>query len=310
MTTRLLGLILTAPLLLASANAQTKPAGAPAQATKQAAAPAANVTNDGQWEYLVISFGKTYFSSPTDIAAKQTGQSKLMIFGPLGGVVAQEALDTQQQVDTLGRYGWELIGVLGAIGGDQQWVFKRPFDPDRAAKEAAQVKKEGAELAAARDKAAKEAASKPVTPPPAPPTELVELDSREAQAKQAAANKAIQDDTSRKLTLTGWPLAKFDVSDLRVSTYNGRTSIYGTATINLDVTQRALSGNTYRRSNVEAILEEYLNALKSQGRSVVKSSYSFCDDDSTAFKIAASIKFNNEWKEVVYPSPSSTYCLK
>ena len=291
-----LRLFLAAAALLTGAHAAAQ-ASPPAATTK--------VSTDGQWEYLVISFGKTYFSSAADISAKQTGQSKLMIFGPLGGVVASEALDTQDQVDTLGRYGWELIGVLGAIGGDQQWVFKRPFDPDRAAKEAAQIKKEGADLAAARDKAAKEAAAKPVVPPP---TELVDLDAQEANAKRAATNKALQDDVASKLQLAGWPAAKQDVSDLSTFTSSGKTYIGGTATISLDVTQRALSGNTYRRSNVQGIIDEYLNALKSQGRNIVKSDYSSCLDGGTAFKVGASIKFNNEWREVVYPG--STYCLK
>ena len=304
MTTRLLGLILTAPLLLASANAQTKPAGTPAQA----AAPAAKVTNDGQWEYLVISFGKTYFSSPTDIAAKQTGQSKLMIFGPLGGVVAQEALDTQEQVDTLGRYGWELIGVLGAIGGDQQWVFKRPFDPDRAAKEAAQVKKEGADLAAARDKAAREAANKPVTPPPAPPTELVDLDSQEARAKQAQLDQTLSNRFRNALQLPGWPTARFE--DGLTAQADGTPSSYSSITVYLDVTQRALSGNTYRASAVKALVEEYATALKAQGRftEVKKPSYGVCiGSDGTALRVGASIKFNNEEKIVASPE---TYCVK
>lgn len=308
MTTRLLGLILTAPLLLASANAQTKPAGTPAQAANQTAAPAAKVTNDGQWEYLVISFGKTYFSSPTDIAAKQTGQSKLMIFGPLGGVVAQEALDTQEQVDTLGRYGWELIGVLGTIGGDQQWVFKRPFDPDRAAKEAAQVKKEGADLAAARDKAAREAANKPVTPPPAPPTELVELDSQEARAKQAQLNQALNSRFRSALQLPGWPTAR--VEDGLMARPDGTPYNYSSITVYLDLTQRALSGNTYRASAVKALIEEYTAALKTQGRftEVKKPSYGACSNsDGTGLKVGASIKFNNEEKIVASPE---TYCVK
>lgn len=306
MTTRLLGLILTAPLLLASANAQTKPAAKPTQAATQAAAPAAKITNDGQWEYLVISFGKTYFSSPTDIAAKQTGQSKLMIFGPLGGVVAQEALDTQQQVDTLGRYGWELIGVLGAIGGDQQWVFKRRFDPDRAAKEAAQIKKEGASLAAARDKAAKEAASKPVTPPP---TELVDLDSEEARAKQAQLDQALRSRVSAALKLPGWSFAEIDTSGLSASA-DGTAGYSNDVRVTLDVTQRALKGNTYRRSAVEALIKEYGNALKAQGRfsSIQEFDYLGCDRGEVEVKIGASLKFNNETRNVIYTT--TTYCVQ
>lgn len=207
-------LIATTVGLLPTAAAQgTSPAATPA---KPAAAPAAtpakpqaqtptivSSTVSGQWEYLVISFGKTFFSSAVDLEAKKTGQSKLMIYGPLGGVIASEALDTQAQVDTLGKYGWELIGVLGAIGGDQQWVFKRPFDAARAATEAAQIRREGAELAAAREKAAREEAAKPAAAP-APITELVNLDAREAEAKRNADNQAVRQRFTAAVQLPRW----------------------------------------------------------------------------------------------------------
>lgn len=293
-----LRLFLAAALLLTGAHAAAQ-ASPPAATTK--------VSTDGQWEYLVISFGKTYFSSAADISAKQTGQSKLMIFGPLGGVVAQEALSTQQQVDTLGRYGWELIGVLGAIGGDQQWVFKRPFDPDRAAKEAAQIKKEGADLAAARDKAAKEAASKPVAPPP---TELVDLDAQEARAKQAQLDQALRDRFTTSLQLPGWSMARVNTGRLTAQA-DGTPYPYGSeVSLFLDVTGRALNGNTYRSNAVKAMIEEYVNALKAQGRfSSVKKAYTCLSSDGIAVKVGASIRFNNEFKDVVVPVLES-YCLK
>ncbi|GAA0523901.1 hypothetical protein [Deinococcus depolymerans] len=277
-------------------------AGAPAAPTP---APTVKVSPDGQWEYLVISFGKTYFSSAADIAAKQSGQGKLMLFGPLGGVVASEALDVQAQVDTLGRYGWELITVLGAIGGDQEWVFKRRFDPARAASEAAQIKKEGAALAAAREQAAKDAAAK------VPATELVDLDAQEARAKRDATEKAVRDGVAARLTLPGWPTVKLDTSGLYVySTSSGGVNTSGSVTVTLDATPRALSGNTYRGSQVTALIEEYLRTLAAQGRSVEKSNYSSCVNGGTAFKVAASVKFNGEWREVSASYLSATYCLK
>lgn len=291
-----LRLFLAAALLLTGAHAAAQ-ASPPAATTK--------VSTDGQWEYLVISFGKTYFSSAADISAKQTGQSKLMIFGPLGGVVASEALDTQDQVDTLGRYGWELIGVLGAIGGDQQWVFKRPFDPDRAAKEAAQIKKEGADLAAARDKAAKETAVKPVAPPP---TELVDLDAQEARAKQAQLDQALRDRFTTSLQLPGWTTVKTDTSRLTAQADGTPTSYSSQVVLYLDVTQRALSGNTYRSGAIKAMIDDYANSLKAQGRfSAVKKAVVCLSSDGVEVRIGATIKFNNEWKDVVYPS---TYCMK
>lgn len=304
MKTLQLGLILAALLATPQAAAQNKVPTAPVQ---PAAATPVKVSNDGQWEYLVISFGKTYFSSPADIDAKKNGESKLMVFGPLGGVVAQEALSTQAQVDTLGRYGWELIGVLGAIGGDQQWVFKRRYDPDRAAQEAAQIKKEGADLAAARDKAAKEEASRPETPPP---TELVELDSQEARAKQAQLDQALRSRLTSALNLPGW------TSDINASSITAaadgtpaQSFGVGAAAVVLDLTQRALSGNTYRRSTVDALIAEYANALKTQGRfSEVREGIAYCDTGAAAVRISAAIKFNNELRTVSsYPK---LYCMK
>lgn len=298
MKTRVLILALSTLLAVEAAAQSGKPA------TQAPAAPATSsikVSNDGQWEYLVISFGKTYYSSPTDIAAKQAGESKLMIFGPLGGVIASEAVDVQRQVDALGRYGWELIGVLGSIGGDQQWVFKRPFDPARAATEAAQIKKEGDALAAARDKAAKEAAAKP------PTTELVDLDAQEAAAKQARLNEALRDRIATALQLAGIPIAKITTSGLSARDDGTPTSLYNEVTVHLDA-QRALSGNTYRRSTVQSMIDEYMTALRTQGRfTEVKKAYSCYGIGEIKLNIGASIKFNGEWKDVVYPS---SYCVK
>lgn len=284
--------LLAVSLLLPHAHAQNN-VTAPAATTP---APAAKVTNDGQWEYLVISFGKTYFSSPTDIAAKQAGQSKLMIFGPLGGVIAQEALSTQQQVDTLGRYGWELIGVLGSIGGDQQWVFKRPFDPDRAAKEAAQIKKEGSDLAAA-------AAAKPVSPPA---TELVDLDDQEAKARQAALNKALGDRYVSMLQVPGWSVAA-DARGLQADP-NGSPVKYpdNRVVVRLEVTQRALTGNTYRSQAVKSMVQDYAKSLQGAGRfnSVTED---FLCYDGVSLYVQPIITFNNEARAV---TGSKFYCLK
>lgn len=284
-------LLVTTALVLPSAGAQTTP-GAPVT-------PVVKVSTDGQWEYLVLSFGKTYFSSPADIAAKQSGQSKLMIFGPLGGVVASEALDVQDQVDTLGRYGWELITVLGAIGGDQEWVFKRRFDPARAAGEAAQIRKEGDALAAAREQAAKDAAAKPVTPP----TVLVDLDAQELSASRAAADQALREQVTGLLRVADWPTVRLDAAGLTAPPK-------GKVTVMLDVTERALTGNTYRLSAVYGLIEGYVQALKALGRGVTKSEYGLCMSGGVTVQIGASVRFGGEVREVLSPYSGTTYCLK
>src|SRR5688500_14677871 len=56
-----------------------------------------------QWEYLVVAFGKVYFSDPlTASEAKSTGLSKLLSFSRAGIVLAQEGMLTQKSMDTLG----------------------------------------------------------------------------------------------------------------------------------------------------------------------------------------------------------------
>lgn len=69
-----------------------------------------------EWEYLVVAVGvgmRADFSS----AWQDKG----------GKVDFQEAVDTEKDLDKLGREGWELIDVVGVIGGDEQeFVFKRP----------------------------------------------------------------------------------------------------------------------------------------------------------------------------------------
>lgn len=97
-----------------------------------------------QWEYLVVSFGKVYFADPlTDPDRKASGDSKLISFSREGIVIASEGISTQRAMDTLGRFGWELVGAVGAIGGDQEMLFKRPFDENRSKQEEELIKKEG-----------------------------------------------------------------------------------------------------------------------------------------------------------------------
>ena len=106
-------------------------ANPPASKTTPLTPPTASqsqISSAKQWEYLVISFGKTLFTDPTDNPeTKAVGLSKLLSYSKAGVVSAQEALGTQSQMDTLGKFGWELIDIVGAIGGDQEMVFRRAF---------------------------------------------------------------------------------------------------------------------------------------------------------------------------------------
>ncbi|HEY9855605.1 MAG TPA: hypothetical protein V6D05_07700, partial [Stenomitos sp.] len=82
-------------------------------------APSTNVSSTGpapaaadEWEYLVVSNGKVYFGNPS----KQSTASVAF---------SEEATSTQSALDKLGQEGWELVGVVGLIGGDQEFLLKR-----------------------------------------------------------------------------------------------------------------------------------------------------------------------------------------
>jgi len=82
-----------------------------------------------KWEYLVLSLGKNYFYSlPTEaIAISSNYGFKTLAYLKEGFYKIDEATTTQKQMDVLGKNGWELVDIVGVIGGDQQYVFKRPL---------------------------------------------------------------------------------------------------------------------------------------------------------------------------------------
>lgn len=80
-----------------------------------------------QWEYMVVSFGKANFSQL---------KSKTMAYWENG--ISKNAYGDsiyEKDLDILGQNGWEVVSILGAIGGDQQVMLKRPFDSKRTATE-------------------------------------------------------------------------------------------------------------------------------------------------------------------------------
>lgn len=77
--------------------------------------------NQVQWEYLVISPGSISFSlvgaePPPEKFDEVAGLVRLLRYS--GGATTY--------LDVLGLVGWELVAVVGSIGGDQQYVLKRP----------------------------------------------------------------------------------------------------------------------------------------------------------------------------------------
>ena len=69
-----------------------------------------------RWEYLVIAHGKVYFT--TDLVKAEAFTYK--------DASLHESVETENVLDEAGAMGWELVDVVGVIGGDQEFIFKRP----------------------------------------------------------------------------------------------------------------------------------------------------------------------------------------
>ena len=244
-----------AALLVALCSSAARLDAAPAQPPPRAAA----ATQARTWEYLVISFGKTYFTDPAaNPEVKETGQSKLPPFSKAGTVVAHEAITIQSQMDELGRRGWELVGVVGAIGGDQQMIFKRPWEPERSKREAALIAAEGQRITPPRKEPD---FLRPDAPPMPDKGPLVDLDTvdrlKSVTEYQAATEKRVKDAVAG---LKDAPVvdASFTWQDdyLRPGKHQLRASITvdGTAALLKD-------GNTFRRSEGKALAEKITSAI-------------------------------------------------
>lgn len=193
------------------------------------------------WEYLVISFGKTEFADPVLIPEyKQSGLSKIILFSAAGIVKANEAIDIQKQMDRLGRFGWELVGVVGTIGGDQQMLFKRPFDPNQSIKEAALIKAEG-ELIAEEQKKEKERIAKQ-----AATDELVDLDAVERQASIDVEAKSLSAD-----------MMNYKDNPIKIISLDPTQDFQGhfkaVVHIQVDGTAKLVQANKYRSSDAQAL---------------------------------------------------------
>jgi len=79
----------------------------------------ASSTPGQRWEYMVVGIVKTQIWDMT----LESGT-----FGKAGGMgFAYEAYVAQRPLDAAGIAGWELVTVVGVLGGDQEFIFKRPL---------------------------------------------------------------------------------------------------------------------------------------------------------------------------------------
>lgn len=159
----------------------------------EAPKPMAIGPDERQWEYLVVSFGKARFFDTSEAPEMQLAM--LVKTGPssqLGLVGAQEAVVMESQMDTLGRLGWELVSVVGAIGGDQELVLKRPYRADRSAIEKVVLSRE-AQLQKEKEAATPSAPVAEVAPVP------IDLDAVDADARAKAKMEAVRSQAAELL---------------------------------------------------------------------------------------------------------------
>lgn len=246
---QMIQLVLVAALGIAPlAHAQSRPASAANAAAPAPATPAPKQTlpQETPWEYLVATYGKTVFGSP----------EKTLAYRALGvSATAQEATEIQRSLDVLGRFGWELVAIVGTIGGDQQIVMKRRYDKSRATNESLAILR-GRELylkdlidiheRAQRMREESEAAVAAEKGRP----RLVELDAKEAEERR---NRLVAERLSRindALTRAKWGVPAV----ASVSVLDGPER-FNMVELKLDLTGLMLqNGNTYRASAVKSWL--------------------------------------------------------
>lgn len=252
------------------------------QSTAPIQAPSIGINQESQWEYLVVTYGKTLFGSP----------EKTLAYRSIGlAVTAQEANEIQQSLDILGRFGWEVITIVGSIGGDQQIVMKRRYDKNRVANEGVAILR-GRELylkdlidileRGRKIREESEAATAAARNQP----KLVDLDAKEREDKRLQFTAELA--TAVKSALAYVPGVKDPVTSARVIDSDGK---YKYVDVRVDLTDLMLKdGNNYRASEVRNWLNSVL--LVSLKRSLNTSSGSI---DITA---SATINFNGKSEKV------------
>ena len=153
--------------------------------------------------------------------------------------------------------------MLGAIGGDQQIVFKRPYNEERSIQEAERILEEREALIAEYN-ATREA--KPAAESTSGVPRLVDVDAVERAQSTTARNER---DASRVRSLIETAAAQgFALTELTVTgrAYSPESNPDVSAQVTQDVTASALIGpGQYRKSLVDSSVEQFSIALGGVG---------------------------------------------
>lgn len=228
-----------------------------------------------------MSYGKTVFGSP----------EKTLAYRSIGlSATAQEANEIQQSLDVLGRFGWEVITVVGAIGGDQQIVMKRRYDKNRVASEGLSILR-GRELylndlidileRSRKTREEQEAAAAVRNQ-----SRLVDLDAKESEDRRQQLTSELGEKI--KLILVSIPVVKNPIVSARAFDSSGK---YNYVDIKLDVTELMLKdGGNYRASEVK-------NWLGTTPIPALRSTLDY-GSSSIDITVSATINFNGKTEKV------------
>jgi hypothetical protein len=231
-----------------------------------------------------VSFGTTYFSNPLlDPEIKAAGLSKILNYGDVGVTLASEAISTQEQMDILGRFGWELVSIVGTIGGDQEFVFKRPYDSQRSQQEAEIIKLEGAKLV--------EIINTPIPETPAEP-QLVDLDRSERELALTSKRQEYITRATSLLSPKGFTVTEINAES---NIYDPENEFRVSANVLLDVTDIVENGNQFRGSVAQEQVDAYLQSL---GLTESRYNSPTCLLDGLEVRVQPVILFNNKYQKV------------
>lgn len=202
---------------------------------------------EDQYEYMVVSLGKNLF-------IKDYGKT----YAYYDEMPASDhALLTEMQLDILGKHSWEVIDMLGTIGGDQQITLKRVYDEARSKEELKAIEENQTKAQSNKSKAPVLEAPKKEKPT------LIDLDAKEAAEKEARRRAQLELNITQSVTKI---LNKEMFEDISFTWdekgYNPKQYFIESINVNFEVTQKyLLERNTYRKTQVESYLQEELQKV-------------------------------------------------
>ncbi len=244
--------------------------------------------SDESWEYLIVSI--RYLSDKEDfnVADKWIGRRQ-------GNTGFSQDPKTQNELDRIGKLGWQLVGIMPANVNDNpslensKFIFKRKLDLARSEREAEELKKLLDEI-------------KTNPPKPINNTSLIELDNADFAAKQnevADKAKARLEQAIKKTSITSVVSLATSYSSNPKQTY-AELLVDGSSALLKD-------GNKYRLSEAKTytrqIATELFNKIGLKQVSPNEDFYkeqgeSFSYQGEVSIRISVAIKYNGVTRNI------------